>query len=128
LSAMLFQIQGGFGAGHGDFDFLLYVLSFPWSLIEWPEIFYRRDYIWLIVVPLVFNGILVSIPIILLKRQNKQVGENRRPPASSEHSQETRQICRQPNLVVMHPYLCKARIRRNEPCAEGFRGSCFGWR
>jgi|GEM_PF-5497228 len=76
FSAMLYLIQGGFGAGHGDLDLLLWVLALPWSLIEWPGIFYWRDYLWLIVVPFVCNGILLFIPIILSKRQNKQAGEN----------------------------------------------------
>lgn len=61
LSTILYILQGGFGAGQGKFDFFLGVLALPWSLISWPEYFYKRDYVWLILLPLFLNSMCISL-------------------------------------------------------------------
>lgn len=60
-STALYFRQGGFGAGHGDFDRILYVLAMPWSLVPLPDAVFPSDFIWLIVVPFVLDSVLVAL-------------------------------------------------------------------
>src|SRR5438876_7903159 len=60
-ASYLYVIQGGFGAGHGRFDKALFIMSLPWSAVPWPEALARRDYVWLIVIPLTLNLTLLSL-------------------------------------------------------------------
>jgi hypothetical protein len=64
----LFLMQGGFGAGHGRFDRALVWLSFPWSLIPWPEIVIKSDFIWLVLIPISINVIFVLALTIAVRR------------------------------------------------------------
>ena len=51
LSAATFAVQGGFGAGDGNFDLLIYLAGMPWTAITWPPAVMRSDVIWLIALP-----------------------------------------------------------------------------
>jgi len=57
LSFVLYLSQGGFGGGHGKYDFALGVLSLPWCLISWPSFLYEHDFVWLILLPLLLNSL-----------------------------------------------------------------------
>ena len=78
VSSLLFFNQGGFGGGHGDFDKALFIMALPWAAIPWPESLIRRDFIWLIGLPLCLNIATVLIAAAVL-------GSRRRafPPAAS---------------------------------------------
>jgi hypothetical protein len=46
IAGTLFFSQEGFGGGHGHFDFILYVLAFPWIFLPWPEaVWIKGDYL-----------------------------------------------------------------------------------
>jgi hypothetical protein len=61
-SSVLFLIQGGFGGGHGRFDRAIGILGFPWVLIPWPDVFFRFDFVPLVLLPFVINlGIVTAL-------------------------------------------------------------------
>jgi len=72
-SSILFATQGGFGAGHGRFDFALFLLGLPWMLIlvmiPWPESLWLGDYVMVVLVPFVLNLAVVLVLWALLKRK-----------------------------------------------------------
>ena len=56
LATSLFLWQGGFGAGHLDYDLELGLLGVPWAFLPWPAPVYRLgDYVWLIAIPCALN-------------------------------------------------------------------------
>ena len=61
ISGSIYFIQGGFGGGHGAYDRLLVFLGLPWSLFPLPGLFSRSDLIGLIILPFVFNSLLVTL-------------------------------------------------------------------
>jgi hypothetical protein len=63
--------QGGFGGGHGKFDRILSVLGFPWIFIPYGRFIFPADFIWLILIPLVFNSLVVTLVLMVFKRINK---------------------------------------------------------
>jgi hypothetical protein len=67
-STILYWAQGGFGGGHGRFDKTLYVLALPAAALPWPEVLRRRDYMWLIVMPLLVNLSLSALLRAVLAR------------------------------------------------------------
>lgn len=62
VSGACLILQGGFGGGHGDWDRVLYVLSFPWILIPWPDVVQMSDFVRFTLLPFVFN--LLSITLV----------------------------------------------------------------
>jgi len=65
-SSLLFLIQGGFGGGHGKFDFAIGILGLPWvALISKDSVISRMafsvggDFLWLIGFPFLLNVISV---------------------------------------------------------------------
>jgi hypothetical protein len=80
----LFLEQGGFGAGHGKFDLVIFILGLPW---DWliskvpegynPSLFSKHDVAWLIAVPFVLNIVLVlaiSVVVRALRGRSKSRG------------------------------------------------------
>jgi hypothetical protein len=59
LATLLFILNHGFGGGHGKYDSALGILGLPWLLLPLPDFLYKRDFVWLILVPLMCN--LVSV-------------------------------------------------------------------
>lgn len=62
VSSVLYSAQGGFGGGHGRFDFPIVILGLPWDMIIaevpdsfWPSLFNSNDFSWLIATPLLLN-------------------------------------------------------------------------
>ncbi|HWS71509.1 MAG TPA: hypothetical protein VN605_05315, partial [Thermoanaerobaculia bacterium] len=68
LSAGCFGIQGGFGGGHGDLDWLMFVLGLPWTVIPWPTIMLDHDFFWLVLLPFVFNMAAIATVAAVGKR------------------------------------------------------------
>lgn len=68
LSSLVYFLQGGFGGGDGHYDWLLLVLGLPWSLCPLPAVFHSADLIWLVVVPFVFNAVLVAGLTLVLRK------------------------------------------------------------
>ncbi len=68
-SAVLYVVQGGFGAGQGRFDREVAVLGLPWLLIiPWPKFADRFTFLWVVVLPFVINFSIVSALIVLRRR------------------------------------------------------------
>lgn len=65
-SAMCFVVQGGFGGGHGDWDGVIWALSFPWSRISWPDAIQKSDFIMLIMFPFLLNVLSITLVGIVL--------------------------------------------------------------
>jgi len=56
MASALFVLQGGFGGGHGRFDFILYCLSFPWIFLPWPEaVWAKGDFVPIVFIPFLMN-------------------------------------------------------------------------
>lgn len=60
----LYGMQGGFGAGHGQFDVALVALGLPWTLLPFPGVLTRHDYWWLILWPLALNLVAVCVALL----------------------------------------------------------------
>jgi hypothetical protein len=58
-STLLFSVQGGFGGGHGDSDWIIFVLGLPWAALPWPEFLIKHDFVWLIALPFVLNFVSI---------------------------------------------------------------------
>jgi len=71
-SLALYVSQGGFGGGHGRFDLAIFLLGLPWdyliSLLPW-RILFKRDYEWLIVLPLLLNLCTILFAAMISRRQ-----------------------------------------------------------
>jgi hypothetical protein len=72
-SSLLFAAQGGFGAGHGRFDWAIGVLGLPWLAIAvviplrgW---LWLGDYVMIVLLPFVCNLAVVLVLWALLKRR-----------------------------------------------------------
>jgi hypothetical protein len=61
LATILFILNHGFGGGHGVYDSALGILARPWVLIPWPGFLFRYDFVWLVLVPLIFNLLVVFV-------------------------------------------------------------------
>jgi len=59
VATVLFIVNHGFGAGHGDYDRALGILALPWILLPWPQFLNQHDFAWPILLPLVLNSLLV---------------------------------------------------------------------
>jgi hypothetical protein len=69
-STLLFVIQGGFAGGHGRFDRLIGILGFPWTLIPWPDAFFRIDFVPLVLLPFIINLVIVGTLTLLRWRRH----------------------------------------------------------
>jgi hypothetical protein len=75
ISSTLFVLQGGFGGGHGRFDYALGLLCWPWlPLIErLPEPFWViSDYLPLVLSPFVLNVSVLMIALTISRRFEKK--------------------------------------------------------
>jgi hypothetical protein len=61
ISAACFLGQGGFGAGHGDLDRVIFVLALPWAMIPWPDFVLARDIVWLVLLPPFLNVATIAV-------------------------------------------------------------------
>ncbi|MCU1336316.1 MAG: hypothetical protein JWO19_1897 [Bryobacterales bacterium] len=59
ISAVLFVVQGGFGGGHGRFDWFIGIVGLPWILLPWPEGFVNFEPVWLLAAPFLIDILLV---------------------------------------------------------------------
>jgi hypothetical protein len=64
----LFLIQGGFGAGGGWFDRALVFLGSPWSLVPWPDVMIKSDFLWLVMLPIMINVVIVLVLTLTIRR------------------------------------------------------------
>ena len=78
LSALTFAIQGGFGAGHGDFYLLIYLAGMPWTAITWPPVVMQSDVIWLIVWPYSLDLMMLAAIAMIVRLVNG----GQRPPTA----------------------------------------------
>jgi len=51
VSAVLFVAQGGFGGGHGRFDWFIFIVGLPWILLPWPGSVVNFEPIFLFAIP-----------------------------------------------------------------------------
>lgn len=70
-STLVYFGQGGFGAGHGPFDQVLFALALPWCLLPIPGQFLGPDLVWLVAVPLLINSIAVALLSYWLRRSRQ---------------------------------------------------------
>jgi hypothetical protein len=66
VASLVFKINEGFGAGHGDYDRLLGILALPWILIPWPRSFFDHPFFCFVVLPLLLSCIVVILCARLL--------------------------------------------------------------
>jgi hypothetical protein len=66
-ASVLYSIQGGFGAGHGDFDKALLILGLPWTFVPWPAFIIKHDVVWLVGLPFIMN-IAVALVVVAVVR------------------------------------------------------------
>ena len=67
IASALFAAQRGFGAGHGRFDLVIWLLGLPWVLVPRPKTFMTHDYVWLVVLPCVLNMATIAIFGVVLR-------------------------------------------------------------
>lgn len=67
VSGTLFAMQGGFGGGHGPFDFAIGALAFPWAYILFPTHQRFPDFFNLILAPLLLNLLIAVVLVVLLR-------------------------------------------------------------
>lgn len=61
VATVCFTIQGGFGGGHGDLDYVLFILGLPWSLVPWPAPIMKVDFVWVVLMPFMLNVVTILI-------------------------------------------------------------------
>jgi len=69
LAAVLFFAQGGFGAGHGDFDEAIGILGLPGILVPPPEPIAANDFLLVIAWPALWNVPLWAVMGIALRKK-----------------------------------------------------------
>ncbi len=72
VATVLFVVNHGFGAGHGNYDLALGILGLPWILLPWPQFLRQHDFAWLVVVPFGLNYLLVLTVSRLARRPRKK--------------------------------------------------------
>jgi hypothetical protein len=66
-ASILYSIQGGFGAGHGNFDKMLLILGFPWAFFPWPAVILKHDFVWLIGMPFIMNVVVMFVIVAVVR-------------------------------------------------------------
>ena len=65
MSTIVFLTQGGFGGGHGDFDFLIGLLGLPSILVmevlPLPDLVLKNDILLVVWLPAILNALLFSL-------------------------------------------------------------------
>jgi hypothetical protein len=65
FSTIVFYTQGGFGGGHGDFDFLIGILGLPSILlmetVPLPALVLKNDILLVVWLPAILNALLFSL-------------------------------------------------------------------
>lgn len=67
LATVLYGLQGGFGAGRGAFDQVLFILGLPWVLAPSPFPPTAPDILWLVCLPLVSNLLCAAVIALFLR-------------------------------------------------------------
>ena len=65
MSTIVFLTQGGFGGGHGDFDFLIGILGLPsilvMEILPLPDLVLKNDISLVVWLPAILNALLFSL-------------------------------------------------------------------
>jgi hypothetical protein len=67
IGSALFFSQGGFGGGHGRFDFIIYCLAFPWVFVPWPEaVWAKGDFLPIVLIPFLMNCTVFFVVFLVI--------------------------------------------------------------
>ena len=73
VSALLFNLNRGFGAGHGRYDLAIGILASPWIFI-WPIwVWQMGDFAAVVVAPFVMNLVVTALVRLILRNKHTVV-------------------------------------------------------